>query len=144
MIPYLSLFVILSYLVNCDLINDGSKKMNEIEREIGSMLVKARFTSNKTAREIAAILKVTPTNIFHWENRGCLPPLYRASEIAQAYSLDERDFTQKLQRAWVRHKTLSGSRLVTKTKAKQLDSLFSGEIVPVHDSRILNKKLNKG
>jgi transcriptional regulator with XRE-family HTH domain len=121
--------------------------MSDPEREVGSILALARVRSidGKRAREIAAFLKVSLSSVVHWETGTCLPPLHKSNEIARAYGLEEKEFAQKLECAWEEHRRLGTFRRDKKEekRPKKLEEeMFSGEIVPVREGRLLNKRLD--
>jgi transcriptional regulator with XRE-family HTH domain len=114
------------------------------EREIGSILAKARFTSTKTIRDIAISIRVPQSNISSWETGNRLPSLHRAKEIARAYGLDEDVFSQMLEKALAEHKRLILVRKDANRKGKRKpDVVFSGEINPGWLNRIVNKKAGR-
>ena len=79
------------------------------EREIGSLLAKARNISNITMKQIAERIGIRDSNIGKWESGVRLPPLKRAAEIARVYGLDEEYFRKTLADAWKRHRELSSN-----------------------------------
>lgn len=108
--------------------------MIDFEREIGSDLVRARSKSRKKTKEIATQLKIGLSNIGHWESGDCLPPIHKSNEIAQAYGLDEKDFTQKLQKAWgVREQQKLISKSLRKKTPNCSSEAVSGGIGKTHD-----------
>jgi hypothetical protein len=103
--------------------------MRDPKKEIGSYLQGIRVVRGKTVKEMAALSdgSITASNITSWECWQSLPPLWKASEIARVYGLDEEEFAGRLQEASEEQKRLNSARKTPKIKGPS-EMVFSGGI----------------